>query len=1168
MSLQFVLGSSGSGKSHNLFQYVIEEAGKHPEKNYLVIVPEQFTMQTQKELVALSPYHGIMNIDILSFQRLAYRVLQEVGGENRPILEEIGKTLVLQRVIQEQEKKLGVLAASLKKQGTVSEMKSLVSELMQYDIRPEQMDDILDKSREKPFLARKLEDVQMVYQSFSDYLKERYITGEEVLDVLCGRIGDSRMMKNCQVILDGFTGFTPVQNKLMRKFLTLSEKVWVTVTLDRKASRQRIKSPQHLFHMSGRMLEKLEKLAMEEKVEIEEDIWVLPGEKSRFCQAPALDFLEQHLFRFEKKENQKKYQEKQQEIQIFAAANPREEMEEIAERIRYLVRTRGYRYGDFGVITGDLAAYGSYAHQVMGDCGIPCFIDQKHSILMNPFVEYLRAALSMLTEQFSYESVFRYLRCGLSGLSVEEIDVLENYCIGVGIRGWKQWKEHWVRRYRGMEEGSIEEINRIREKFVKETEKFTEQMKRRGQTVEERTRTLYEFICRCGIEEQIVRKEKLFEEQGEQALAKEYSQIYGIIMELLDKLVQVLGEEKLSLEDYRQLLEAGFQEARVGIIPPTVDQVLVGDMERTRMKNIKVLFFAGVNDSVIPKRQGRGGLLSEADREYLEEQKIELAPTAREAMYIQRFYLYLNMTRPARRLYLSYSKTSGQGQAQAPAYLIAAVCKLFPGICIQEREEGQIRGTEQAGQAVDLLLEGFAKAREEEPSTEWKELLSWFMNSPRWKQECEKWIENAFYKKPVDKIGKSAARALYGTVLDNSATQLERFAACAFAHFLQYGLGIEERAEYEFRAADMGNVIHQALEQFSRNLKKHRLSWRDLTDEDRDRLIDESVEEMIHDYGNTILESSARNRYMITRVKRILRRTVWALQAQLKKGRYEPGQFEISFAMEDQLEAIHFELSEDERIRLRGRIDRVDRYEEENRIYVKVIDYKSGNTSMDMIALYHGLQLQLIVYLNAAMEIEQREHPDKQVEPAGVFYYHVKDPLCEGELDEDEETLSQKILQELKVNGLVREEKKILLDLDESLEPGTKSLVIPVALNKDGSLSRYSQTASREQFAVLGDYVNRKITEIGKQILDGDAQVNPYRLRKRTACDYCGYRGVCGFDERLPGYQYRNLPLFKDEELWMRMRTDEQSGRDSWMENGSMGETDQAVKETGKRKED
>lgn len=1136
MSLQFVLGNSGAGKSYFLFQHIIEEAEFHPEKNYLVIVPEQFTMQTQKELVRLSPRHGLMNIDIVSFQRLALRILAEVGGQQPPVLEEVGKTLVIQRIVQEQEKNLGVLAGSLKKRGTISEMKSMVSELMQYDIGLEEMDEMMEKSKDQPLLVHKLQDIQVIYQGFLDYLKDRYITNEEILDVLCERISESRMIKNCQVVLDGFTGFTPVQNKLMRKILKLAERVWVTVTLDEYAAREKLKSPQHLFHMSGMMLERLTRIAKEEKVEIDEEIWIRPGENSRLANAPALAFLERHLFRFKTLE----YTKEQDAVQVFAANNPKKEIEIIANRMQYLVRTKGYRYGDFGIITGDLGVYGSYARQIFDACKIPYFVDEKHSILMNPFVEYLRASLNMIAEQFSYESVFRYLRCGLSALSLYEIDTMENYCIAMGIRGWNRWSEHWVRKYRGMKEDSVEEIDQIRKKFLEEVTDFVEPMKRRGLTVEERTRILYDFICKCKIQEKLKEKEKFFEQQGSMALVKEYAQIYEIIIKLLDKIVQVLGTEKISLNDYIQILEAGFQELQVGIIPPTADQVLVGDMERTRLKDIRILFFVGVNDHVIPKKGGNGGLLSEADREFLDAREVELAPTVRASMYIQKFYLYLNLTKPSEGLYLSYAKTSGQGQAQGPAYLIPMICRMFPKLTIRDIQEQRIEEMENPWQASQLLLQGLHPTEGQNVET-WNELFHWFIRSSEWNESCDKWIKSAFLQKPEDVIGKSVAKALYGNVLENSVSRLEKFAACAFAHFLQYGLELSERQEYEFRSADLGNVIHQALEQFSKNLKKHRLTWKTLTEEERDHLIDESVEEIIHDYGNTILESSARNRYMIQRVKRILRRTVWALQEQLKKGKYEPGKFEVSFALEDQLESIHFELSETEKMRLKGRIDRVDRYEEEDTIYVKIIDYKTGNTSLDLIALYHGLQMQLVVYMNAALEIEQREHPEKRVEPAGMFYYRVKDPLTEGDLKEREESVSQKILQELKVNGLVRSDYKIIKDMDETLEPGEKSSVIPVGLNKNGSLSKNSQAASAQQFSVLSSYVNRKIQETGQQILDGVVAVNPYQMKKQTACDYCSFREICGFDGKLPGYHFRKLPVFQEEELWKKMEGKEEN---------------------------
>ena len=1131
MSLQLVLGNSGAGKSHFLYTHIIKEAQQHPEKNYLVIVPEQFTMQTQKELVRLSPSHGLLNIDIVSFQRLAMRVLAEVGGDQYPILEEVGKTLIIQRIIQENEQNLGVLSGSLRKRGTVAEMKSLVSELLQYDITPEQLDEMIENSKEQPLLVHKLYDIQMIYKGFLDYLKDRYVTNEEILEVLCGKIAQSRMIQNCEVVLDSFTGFTPVQDKLIRELLKLTERVWVTITLEETSGREKWKSPQHLFHMSGKMLDKLLTLAKEEHVSIEEEIWISPGEHSRLSQAPALSFLERQLFRYKTEQ----YNDAQDAIRIFSANNPRREMEIIANEIQRLVRTKGYCYGDFSIITGDLPVYGTYARQVFEESNIPYFIDEKHSIMLNPFVEYLRAALNMISEQFSYESVFRYLRCGLSKLTLYEIDLLENYCIALGIRGFKKWKDKWVRKYPGMNDEGVEELDGIRKKFLAEIKDFADEIRQRDLTVEERTRILYDFICQGQIQEKLKEKEEFFAKQGEMALVKEYAQIYEIIIQLLDKIVLVLGNEKISLADYIQILEAGFQELQVGIIPPTADQVLVGDMERTRLKDVRILFFAGVNDHVIPKKSAKGGLLSESDREFLETKEVELAPTARASMYIQKFYLYLNLTKPSEGLYLSYAKTSGQGKAQGPAYLIPMICRMFPQLIVQEIQEQSIGEVQIPYHASKLLLEEFPSYGSDTPSEQWFELYQWFIQSPEWKDACTQWLNSAFLQKPEDYIGKSVANALYGNVLENSVSRLEKFAACAFAHFLQYGLELKERQAYEFKSADLGNVIHQVLEQFSKNLRKNSLTWRDLSEENRERLIDESVEEMIHDYGNTILESSARNRYMIERVKRILRRTVWAIQEQLKQGKYEPGKFEISFAMEQDLDAVQFELSKEERMRLKGRIDRVDRYEEDDTIYIKVIDYKTGNTSLDLIALYHGLQLQLVVYMNAAMEVEQREHPGKIVEPAGMFYYHVEDPLAEGALHESQESISAKILQQLKVNGLVRSDYKIIKDMDESLGAGAKSSIIPVAFNKDGSIAKKSQVASKEQFETLSSFVREKIKDTGREILDGMVAVNPYQMKKQTACDYCSYRDICGFDGKIPGYQFRRLPRFEEEEVWRRM---------------------------------
>lgn len=1136
MPLQFIFGNSGAGKSWYLYHKIVEESIAHPDRQYLVIVPEQFTLQTQKDIVTMHPRGGIMNIDIVSFERLAYRVMEEVGEDMGQVLEETGKSLVLRKVAQKKKKELKVLKEQMKKPGYIAQLKSTVSEFTQYHVGPEDMERMLAAVEDKPQLYYKLRDIQILYQGFTEYLQGTYITAEQVLEMLCRVIGRWEKLEDCVIALDGFTGFTPIQYQLLEEILPRARNVYAVITLDEKEDPYKPGSPHRLFFMSKQTVRRLLEIAGRTRTEVKEAVRIPRGEKGRFAHSPALAHLEKYIFRYGGME----YEGPQEEIQIRVCRNPQEEMEMAADEIRRMVRVQGYRYRDFAVVTGDMEGYASYAAWAFEDAGIPYFLDQKHTVLMNPFIEFIRAAVDIAVDNYSYDSVFRFLRCGLTDLLPEEIDLMENYVIALGIRGTKRWEEEWIRNYRGQEEGETAEAEALRRYLMESLLPFTSAWKKKGLTVREGVTALYQFILSCRLQEKLKYQEEFFRQQKEHALVKEYSQIYGIIMDLLDKMVDVLGEEKVTVRELQELLEAGLQEAKVGIIPPSTDQVMVGDIERTRLKDIRVLFFAGVNEGTIPKKEGGQGLLSDIDREYLRGSRVELAPTQKENNDNQRFYLYLNMTKPRNRLILSYSRTNGKGEAANPAYLIRNMQKIFPGMTPREMEEErmQLERLENPVRGLEYLTHGLRESFDREPGEDWKELWRWYLSSPAYRETARKLADAAFYANPHDHISRSAARALYGTVLENSPTRLERFAACAFAHFLEHGLGLRERTEYQFNAMDMGNVLHTALELFARKLGLLGISWKDLGEENRQALVEESVEEIINDYGNTILHSSARNEYMIARVKRMMNRTVWALQKQVERGEFLPRRFEVSFSMADSLKSVNIALSEEEKLKLKGRIDRMDTFEDGNNIYVKVIDYKSGNTSFDLVALYHGLQLQLVLYLSAGMEIEQQEHPDKEIKPAGIFYYNIKDPVVDKVTGESPEALNERILKHLRVNGLVTEEKEILEKLDYGFarELPYASSVVPAAFNKDGSLSRTSAAVNEYQFGILRDYVEKKIRDIGVDILKGDVKAAPYQLGQKNPCTFCPYQGVCGFDEKIPGYSFRRLGALSPEEIWKKMK--------------------------------
>lgn len=1135
MPLHFIFGASGAGKSHYIYQKIIQESMEHPGRQYLVLVPEQFTMQTQKELVMMHPKKGILNIDVLSFERLAYRVLEETGESCAQVLEETGKSLVLRKVSQEKKKELKILGEKMKKQGYISQMKSMVSELKQYEVTKEDMDLMLDYAKNKPELYYKLKDISVLYRGFFDYLEGNFITQEEVLEVLGRMAGKSGKLAGSVMVLDGYTGFTPIQLQLLERILPLCETMYVTVTMDDRLDPYRPGSPHHLFHLSRETVSKLCKLAGAAGSQIEET-WV--KENGRFSDNKPMAFLERNLFRFRKEV----YTEEQQAVHIRESRNPAREMEETALMIRRLMREEGYRCRDFAVITGDMETYADHAARAFDKFDIPCFIDRKKSVFMNPFVEFLRSAVDMLLENYSYESVFRLLRCGLLDLPCRDMDRLENYVLGMGIRGFRKWQEEWVLHYRGEKPEEVPEIDRIRQQLMDTLAPFTEQMKTRKGTVRERVLAFYEFITACGIQEKLDRSGKEFVKENAMDRAKEYEQIYPMVMDLFDKMTEVLGEEKVSLREFKELLEAGLSEVKIGIIPPSSDQVLVGDMERTRLKDIRVLFFVGVNDGKIPRGDAAGKILSDLNREDLKASSVALAPTYRENLYTQRFYLYLNMTKPSDKLYLSYSRADDGGEPMTQSFLIGAVRKLFPALVLERPSEDAVWEVENPKSALAYLAWGFKEILEREPSLLWKELFSWYQKQDAWKQTMENMVEGAFRINPEDEIGRSVARALYGITLENSATRLELFAQCACAHFMAYGLELKERARYEFSPMDMGNVLHSGLESFAKKMHQRGLSWTALDEVQMDEMAEDCVEEVVSYYGNTVLKSSARNEYMVSRVKRMMKRTIWALTKQMEQGAFTPSRFEVSFAMADSLESINIALSKEEKMKLLGRIDRVDTCEEEDKVLVKVIDYKSGNTSFDLLALYHGLQLQLVLYMNAAMELEQRNHPDKQVVPAGIFYYNIKDPVVEKVEEEDPEALNRRILKELRMNGLASSDRGVLEKLDENLSAnGTSSLCVPVTINKDGSLSRNSSAVSPEQFRLISNYVNQKMKEIGRRILAGEAETQPYEMGKRNACQYCPYKGACGFDEKTAGYHYRRLNPLKPEEIWGRMKDGEKS---------------------------
>lgn len=1171
MALQFILGGAGSGKTRLLYETAIRESMAHPELQYLVVAPEQFTMQTQKEIIRLHPRHGIMNIDILSFKRLAYRVFEDLGVSLPVVLDDMGKSMVIRKVAGKERKNLGLYGRHLEQAGFINQLKSQISELYQYGISPEMLGQVRSGT-DSPLLEQKLGDLQVIYSGFKTYIEEHYITAEEILDILCRELPRWEVLKKSVILLDGYTGFTPVQYRLVELFLLHARDVLCCVTIDPLADPYKESGIQHLFYMSKHTVCRLADMARRHGIKKKEDVVCARKPAWRFKDSPELDFLEQNLYRY----RVNAWDKPVEHIVVFRGREPAGEAAYVCAMIQKMVQEEGMRYRDAAIVTGDLPAYGRELARQLRDGGIPYFLDDKKSILENPMVELIRAALETVRD-FSYESIFRYLKTGLiykrqaaggahnsfdgSREQVGEMtDRLENYVRALGIRGWKRWESQWDRPYRGGGNLNLKELNEYREWILGPLRLLREAFRQEGAAVGSVTTALREFSESMELREKLEDYKAFFMERGlpgDENLAREYGQVYDMVMELFDRLEGLLGEEKADRTNYSRILDAGFEEIKVGVIPAAIDQVMVGDITRSRLEAVKVLFFVGVNEGTIPQRKDGGSLLTDRDRAAFKAFDMELAPTSREDGCNQKFYLYLMMAKPSIRLVLTWAGMSAGGKSQRPSNLVGEVEKLFPAVSTLDENmvEWPVR-TVRDGR--ERLIRGFRALRETREegtgSTEKEEaaFLELYRRFYGWEEQREavrRLVDAAFYSYEERGIGRAAARTLYGQELQGSVTRLEQFASCAYAHFLKYGLELMERQEYELGAVDMGNLFHQSIDLCFQAMKAGEQDWRGLTEEGRKELVKKCVARVTEEYGNTIMQNSARNAYLAGRIERITDRTIWALAEQVKKGDFEPVGFEVSFSAIDSLKAMEIRLSEDEKLQLRGRIDRMDLCEDEKHVYVKIIDYKSGSTSFDLAALYYGLQLQLVVYMDAAMELQQQKAPGKEVVPGGIFYYHIDDPLAEKEEGMTGEEIERQILRQLRMDGLVNSGLEVIRRLDREIQK--ESDVIPVAM-KDGYVQEArSSVASTKRFEDLRLFVNRKLREAGVDILRGNVDLKPCKRGERAACDYCPYHAVCGFDVKTAGYGYHRLKGMKPEEVWAQISPDTAAGSVEKEENGS-----------------
>lgn len=1122
MRIRYIFGRAGTGKTSLIFDEIKEGLKNKVDSNFILLVPEQFTLQGEIDLINRIKEPGIMRAQVLSFQRLTYKVFNEVGGLTKRGINELGKLMILRRIFDQYSKELKVYQKAYAQDGFLSSFSSLITEFKRSDISPELLNESIMTIEGDNVLKRKMKDIIFMYTKFNEYMTDKYTDDEDKFNLLVELIDEAEFLQNAEIWVDGFSGFSEQEYRILEKLITKAERTSIALTLDDLNNKPK---DRELFEPTKETLNRLRTLAKNHNIK-ESKTYLKEGLGKR---APELQHLEKEFFSYP----YKPFTKKTENIECFIGINQYTEIERVATRIISLVRDNGYRWRDIALVNNAMDIYGLTIKRVFTEYDIPFFIDEKRDILNNPIIKLILSTMNIIRRNFRYEDVFRYIKTDFCNLTKDECEILENYVIRYGIQGNK-WFEDFI-----YGEVDLEEINEIRKTFIAPLVALKEKLKGRNKVAEIST-YIFEFLKELDIEEKLEQLISDLRKENKIEYANENTQIWNIVVEVFDQMVEILGDTYINIKEFTKILESGFSEYKIGIIPPTIDQVLVGSLERSRSHEIKALFVVGVNDGILPSSFNDEGLLLDDEKMIIKEKGIPIASDCETRINSERFSIYTALAKPSDYLWVSYALSDNEGKATRPSILIDRLKKIFPKLELKSdvlkgnecKDENQLEIISRPLPTFKYLIENLRlKIDGHQVDNIWDEVYEWYYNNKEWKAYLDNMIGGLFHNNQESYIGEHRAKKLYSTPLRSNISRLETFVNCPFAHFISYGLKPEERREYRVRIPDIGRLFHDSMEKFAKTLSIQELDWRRLGREKCDEIVENIIEEIAPEFENKVLQSSHRYRYLINRLKRISKRAAWTLTEHIKQGEFLPLKHELGFGegAHNHVPPIIIELPNGEQIILEGRIDRIDILEDEEKGYVKIIDYKSGNKKFSLSEVYHGLQIQLIVYLDAVMENQDLLHTS-ELHPGGVFYFKLDDPMIESNLN-DIENIEKEIMKKLKMDGLIAKDINIARAMDKGLEEEGNSSIIPVILKKDGDFGKYSSVLDEEEIHYLIKHVRNLIIEIAGEILRGNIKIEPCKVEDKTPCQYCQFSSICQFDKNLENNSYKKIPKLKDDEV-------------------------------------
>jgi len=1152
MGLRIIYGKAGTGKSLYIYNEINKKINEQkktqnegaffpPSQKGIIITPEQFSFTAEQKL--MENRKSIIGTEVVTFNRLAYRVMNEIGGLIHTNLTKCGKAMLIFSILQAEKNNLTFLNKS---DENIEICMRIISELKKHGVTIIDLKNVQEKIENK-YLKNKLKDIILIYEKFENKIQDNYIDETDLLTILAENIDKVDLLKNADVYIDEFAGFTEQEFETIKKIIKIANSVTITFCADNLELNTDPNTD--IFYPNKVTYKKMINLLdKDEKVET-----INLNNAYRF-KNEELKYIENYLYSTKvkqfnlKQENKNEQNHESSDIQIsekninlFLAKNYYSEIENVAKKINKLIKKENLRYKDICIITKNTDSYSSLIKTIFGKYGISVFIDEKRDLNQNIIVQYILSILEILNKNYSYESVFNYLKTGVVEIDENDIFRLEKYCIKYGIKNNK-FKKDFIY---GKDE-DLAHLNELRKQIITPLINLKEKIDEE-KTAKNISKQIYLFITEQNIEEKINEKINKLKEKNLLDLAKEYEESYKIIIDILDEINLIFGEEKITIDKFIKILKIGLKNSELGKIPGTQDQVIVGDTDRSRSRKTKVVFIIGLNDGVFPSINKNQGFLDDEDREYLKTENIEIAKGTLENLYDDNFNIYKAFTTAEEKLFLSYASSDNDGKSLRASNLIFRIKKIFPNL-IEDSDIIKKEKLELINEQIsydDLILKINEMENGISPEKLFFVLYKYYAQNKNYKNILNENIKYINFKLN-EKLKKENIDKLYGSRLNTSISKLEKYSSCPFSYYLQYILKLKDKEELKVQNIDTGSFMHDVINTFFEEIKnneecrdfyeKARIALSQNEDVDDistiiEEIVDKIINEKLLNENNFIFTATEKYKLLVQRLKRIIVKSLKYIIQSLVQSEFKLEGTEVEFGEKGKYKPIVLNLENGKTVELIGKIDRIDVAQDENKKYVRIIDYKSSVKNLDFGNVYAGLQLQLITYLDAVCKIED-------FVPAGILYFNLLEQIINSNKKLSEQEIEQKIKSNFKMKGLILADVKVAKMQDKNLEKG-RSEIIPAYIDRTGTLSpKLSSIATEQEFTKLQNYINKTIKEISKEIFNGNIELKPYYKNKKTPCEYCSYKSMCGFNSGIVKKNYNFVDKLSKDEILERIKLD------------------------------